>query len=145
MSSAGDSNMLTFDHRMVAAVVPLVRAIAAEKCRCHLLFCAFWGFMQVKSIFSVWIRSVRKKKASSQTFTVQFLTGSILQHVAARLLLRLNIHQSPDRLLFFTSAYNVFISIAFFYYHYHVRNNTVSIQWSAVRKIDSNRYHKLIS
>lgn len=144
MSSDGDSNMLTFDHRMVAAVVPLVRAIAAEKCRCHLLFCAFRGFMRVKSIFSVWIRSVRKKKAPCQTFIAQFLIGSIWQHVAARRLLRLNIHQSPDWLLFLTSAYNVFIPIALLYYHYHVRHNTVSIQWSAVRQIDSNRYHKLI-
>lgn len=64
--------------------------------------------------------------------------------MAARLLLRLNVHQSPDWLLFFTSAYDVFIPIAFLYYHYHVGHNTVSIQWSAVRQIDSNRYYELI-
>lgn len=30
-------NQLTFDHWVVAAVVPLVRAIAAMKCHCQLL------------------------------------------------------------------------------------------------------------
>lgn len=143
MSSDGDSNMLTFDHRMVAAVVPLVRAVAAEKCRCHLLFCAFRGFMRVKSIFSVWIRSVRKKKAPSQTFTAQFLTGSIWQHVAARLLLRLNIHQSPGLAPIFCLCIQCLGQHAGLYYHYHVRHNTVSIQWSAVSQIDSSRYHEL--
>lgn len=31
-------NQLTFDHWVVAAVVPLVRATAAMKCHCQLLF-----------------------------------------------------------------------------------------------------------
>lgn len=53
---------LTFDRSVVAAALPLVRATAAEKCRCHLLFCAFQCSMRVNSIFSVWICSVRAKK-----------------------------------------------------------------------------------
>lgn len=70
----GSSSMLTFDRSMVAAALPLVRATAAEKCRCHLLFRAFRGPHSEWIPFSLfeYVLSRRKKKAPSRTFTAQF-------------------------------------------------------------------------
>lgn len=129
---------LTFDRSMVAAPLPLVRATAAEKCRCHLLFSAFRGPHSEWIPFSLFECVLsRRKKAPSRTFTGHFLTGSIWRHVASRLLLRLNIHQPSDWL----AAMCPSVCNVFFYCHFFL-----SSIWDRVLfKIHATLFDKLIS
>lgn len=72
---------LTFDHWMMAAVVPLVRAVTAVKCHCQLLFCGCHGLCEIH--FLCLNTFCQERKTQTQIVFAQFLTGSIWQQMAA--------------------------------------------------------------
>ena len=85
----------------------------------------------VKSIFSVWIHSVREEKAQTQIFSAQFLTGSIWQQIAAWPLHRWDIHLSLDcRLSFTMASFSLHLRTIFYSHRFdHLPNQTGDCQY----------------
>lgn len=98
-SSNWEMNILTFDHRMVAAQVPLVTATPAVKRHCQSLLCCFHGLCEIH--FLCLNTFCQGRKGPMSNFLHPVLTGSIWQQMAAWLLDRWDIYQLLDCLLLF--------------------------------------------
>lgn len=99
-------------------------------------YCSVVVMVYVKSIFSVWIHSVREEKTQTQIFSAQFLTRSIWQQMAARPLHRWDIHLSLDCLQYCLSQWLHF----FFYTPFTI--TLLTLPWSSSRMADC---HSVIS